>query len=160
MDWARSFHPSCLEIYLNFSGSGTLQDGVVERQLEAAQVAINTTHPGRPKARRAAGSSPRFLTLEMRREFLRTPFSENREQLKEPVRQFMKSSGKPPAWLEIGLLPASLLSMCNTLLQPPVPEAARAVVSRQSPFRLRHLGYLSQRRCRLLRSWIVSRLRK
>src|SRR5258706_10223134 len=71
MDWARSFHPGCLEICLNYSGSGTLQDGAIERHIEAGQVAIYTTHPGRPRARRAAGSWHRFLTLEMGREFLR-----------------------------------------------------------------------------------------
>lgn len=136
MDWARSFHPGCLEICLNFSGSGTLQDGAVERHLEAAQVAIYTTHPGRPKARRAAGSSHRFLTLEMGREFLLTHFSENRERLKEPVRQFMESSGKPPAWLEISALPAALLSMRSTLLQPPVPEAARSLWYRGKVFEI------------------------
>jgi len=136
MDWARSFHPGCLEICLNFSGSGTLQDGAVERSIEAAQVAIYTTHPGRPKARRAAGSLHRFLTLEMGREFLLTHFGENRARLKEPVRQFMESSGKPPAWLEIGTLPASLFAMRSMLLQPPVPEAARPLWYRSKVFEI------------------------
>lgn len=125
MDWARSFHPGCLEICLNFSGSGTLQDGAVERSIEAGQVAIYTTHPGRPKARRAAGPLHRFLTLEMGRAFLCTHFGENRDLLKEPIRRFMESTGAAPAWLEISALPASLLTMRTTLLQPPVPAAAR-----------------------------------
>src|SRR6187402_2100245 len=77
MDWSRSFHPGCLEICLNFSGSGTLQDGSVERRLEAGQVAIYTTHPGRPKALRSAGSLHRFLTLEMGRDFLRANFGDS-----------------------------------------------------------------------------------
>jgi AraC-like DNA-binding protein len=125
MDWARSFHPGCLEICLNFSGSGTLQDGADEQRLEAGQVAIYTTHPGRSKAQRAAGSWHRFLTLEMGREFLRTHFGASRERLKEPVCDFMDSTGAPPAWLEIMPLPPSLLGTRMELLQPPVPEAAR-----------------------------------
>jgi AraC-like DNA-binding protein len=125
MDWARSFHPGCLEICLNFSGSGTLQDGTVERRIAAEQVAIYTTHSGSPKAQRAAGSRHRFLTLEMGRGFLRTHFDESRDRLKAPVRRFMESAGTPPAWLEIAPLSASLLSTRMHLLQPPVPEAAR-----------------------------------
>lgn len=127
MDWARSFHPGCLEICLNFSGSGTLQDGAVERPLEAGQVAIYTTHPGRPKARRAAGSLHRFLTLEMGRDFLRTHFGESLGRLKEPVQRFIESKGAPPAWLEILPLPAGLLAARSEFLQPPVPEAARPI---------------------------------
>ncbi len=127
MDWARSFHPGCLEICLNYSGSGTLQDGAIERRIEAGQVAIYTTHPGRPKARRAAGSWHRFLTLEMGREFLRTHFDASRARLKEPVCRFMDSTGAPSAWLEIATLPPSLLGARMEMLQPPVPEGARSM---------------------------------
>ena len=125
VDWARSFHPGCLEVCLNFSGSGVLQDGAAERRLEAGQVAIYTTLAGRPKAWRAAGSWHRFLTLEMGREFLQTHFGTSRERLKSPVIQFMEGVGAPPAWLEIAPLPVSLLGARLELLQPPVPEAAR-----------------------------------
>jgi AraC-like DNA-binding protein len=126
MDWSRSFHPGCLEICLNFSGSGTLRDGPLERQLESSQVAIYTTHSsGRPKARRPAGSWHRFLTLEMGREFLNTHFDSSRDRLKEPVVRFMDSTGAPPPWLEIFPLPTSLLGARMELLQPPVPEPAR-----------------------------------
>lgn len=127
MDWARSFHPGCLEICLNFSGSGSLEDGAAHRRIEAGQVALYTTQPGRPKALRAAGSLHRFLTLEMGREFLRANFAENFDRLKEPVRRFIESPGAAVPWLEIGPLPCSLLSSRMELLQPPVPEAARAV---------------------------------
>lgn len=126
MDWARSFHPGCLEICLNFSGSGWIEDGAAQRRIEAGQVAIYTTHPGRPKALRAAGSLHRFLTLEMGREFLGTNFGDALARLKEPVRRFIESTGAPVPWLEIAPLPAALLSSRMELLQPPVPEAARA----------------------------------
>jgi len=127
MDWARSFHPGCLEICLNFSGSGSIQDGAAQRRLEAGQVALYTTHPGRPKATRAAGSTHRFLTLEMGREFLRTNFGDQLDRLKEPVRRFIESKGAPPPWLEIAPLPTNLLSTRMELVQPPVPEGARAI---------------------------------
>jgi AraC-like DNA-binding protein len=37
----------------------------------------------------------------------------------------MDGDGAPPAWLEIGALPVSLMGARLELLQPPVPEAAR-----------------------------------
>ncbi|HEY3898743.1 MAG TPA: AraC family transcriptional regulator [Chthoniobacter sp.] len=125
VDWARSFHPGCLEVCLNFSGSGVLQDGAAERRLEAGQVAIYTTFSGRPEAWRTAGSWHRFLTLEMGREFLQTNFGSSRDRLKSAVIQFMDGKGAPPAWLEIAPLPVSLLGVRLELLHPPVPEAAR-----------------------------------
>ena len=127
MDWARSFHPGCLEICLNFSGSAALQDGSAQRKLEAGQVALYTTQPGRPEASRAAGSAHRFLTLEMGREFLRSNFGDQLDRLKDPVRRFIESKGAPPPWLEIGALPTNLLSTRMELVQPPVPERARGV---------------------------------
>lgn len=136
MDWARSFHPGCLEVCLNFSGSGSLQDGAAQRRIEAGQVAIYTTHPGRPKALREAGSLHRFLTLEMGREFLRTHFGGQLDRLKDPVRRFIESEGTPPPWLEIASLPSTLLSKRMELLQPPVPEAARAVWYRGKVFEI------------------------
>ncbi len=144
MDWARSFHPGCLEICLNFSGSGSLQDGAAQRRIEAGQVAIYTTHPGRPKAFRAAGSLHRFLTLEMGREFLRANFADNLDRLKEPVRRFIASKGVPPPWLEIAPLPTALLATRMELLQPPVPEAARTLWYRGKVFEiLAHLLFVA-----------------
>jgi AraC-like DNA-binding protein len=125
LDWARSFHPDCLEICLNFSGSGALRDGTADRRLEAGQMALYTTHPGRPQARRFAGSWHRFLTLEMGRDFLRTHFSASRARLKPPVLRFMECSDASPPWLEVAQLPVSLLGTRLELLEPPVPEAAR-----------------------------------
>lgn len=125
MDWSRSFHPDCLEICLNFSGSGWLKDGRAQRRIEAGQAVIYTTHPGRPQAVRQAGSLHRFLTVEISPEFLRAHFAEDLERLKGPVRRFIESSGNPPPWLEIKPLPTALLSKRTELLQPPVPEAAR-----------------------------------
>ena len=144
MDWARSFHPGCLEICLNFSGSGSLQDGSAGRRIEAGQVALYTTHPGRPKAVRAAGSLHRFLTLEMGRDFLRTHFGTQLDRLKEPVRRFIESKGAPPPWLEIAPLPTALLTTRMELLQPPVPEAARAIWYRGKVFEiLAHLLFVA-----------------
>jgi AraC-like DNA-binding protein len=136
MDWSRSFHPGCLEVCLNFTGVARMEDGAVERRLEAGQVAIYTTQPGRPQAWRVAGSWHRFLTLEMGREFLRQHFGDSPHPLKEPVTRFMQSSGEAPAWLDISALPVALLALRTELLQPPVPEAARSMWYRGKVFEI------------------------
>ena len=139
MDWARSFHPGCLEICLNFSGTGWLLDGAAERRIEAGQIALYTTHPGRPEARREAGSLHRFLTLELSREFLRRHFAESLLHLKKPILHFIESEQAAPPYLEILPLPSSILSARMEFLQPPVPDAARATW-----YRAKVLGVLAQ----------------
>jgi AraC family transcriptional regulator len=126
MDWARSFHPGCLEICLNFSGTGWILDGGAKRRIEGEHVALYTTQKGRPQALREAGSWHRFLTLESGPDFLRRNFSESLARLKEPVRKFIEGNGEPPAWLEIIPLTAILLGLRTDLLEPRVPEGARA----------------------------------
>lgn len=125
MDWARSFHRCCLEICLNISGSGWLQDGKTKRPIEAEQVALYTTGPGQSQALRAAGSWHRFFTLECGREFLHHHFAESLDRVKEPVRRFIEGKGDLDPWLEIGPLPTGLLAVRSQLLDPPVPQTAR-----------------------------------
>ncbi len=125
MDWGRSFHPGSLEICLNFSGSGTLQDGNAERVLGANQFAIYTSQSRPLRAVRNANSMHRFLTLELSPDFLSSHFGAVLDKLKAPVRRFIKIGAKAPPYLEIKPLPASLLSARVQFVQPPVPEAAR-----------------------------------
>jgi AraC family transcriptional regulator len=126
MDWARSFHPGCLEICLNFSGSGWLQDGSAKRRIEGDQIALYTTQMGRPQARREAGSWHRFLTLECGSEFLGRHFAECLPRVKEPVRRFVEGKGEPPPWLEIAPLTTVLLGLRSDMLEPRVPAGARS----------------------------------
>jgi len=125
MDWGRSFHPGSLEICLNFSGGGTLQDGGAERAISSNQFAIYTSQSRPLRAVRHADSMHRFLTLELSPEFLRAHFADELDKLKPPVRRFIEVGAKAPPYLEIKALPASLLSARLQFLQPPVPEAAR-----------------------------------
>ncbi len=125
LDWGRSFHPGSLEICLNFSGAGTLQDGEVQRTIGPNQVAIYTLQNRRLKARRSAHSLHRFLTIELSPGFLRTHFGTELGQLKPPIRQFVEQGAKAPPYLEIRGLPASLLASRVQFVDPPVPELAR-----------------------------------
>jgi AraC family transcriptional regulator len=126
IDWARSFHPDCLEMCLNFSGAGWLMDDTARISIEPGQIAMYTTFAGRLRAQREAGSLHRFLTVELSREFIRTHLGQEIAHLKEPVLRFIESQTAAPPWLEIRALPSSLLSMRNDFLKPPIPECARA----------------------------------
>ena len=125
MDWGRSFHPGSLEICLNFSGSGVLQDGTAQRPIGPNQVAIYTLQNRRLKAMRTAESMHRFLTLELSPRFLRGYFAAELDKLKPPIRRFAELEAKAPAYLEIRTMPASLLAARVQFVEPPVSGPAR-----------------------------------
>lgn len=125
MDWGRSFHPGSLEICLNFSGAGTLQDGGATRALGPNQVAVYTLHAQRVRAARHAGSLHRFLTLELSPGFLRTHFGGELPKLKPAIRRFVESNAAAAPSLEIRPLPASLLASRVQFVDPPVSGPAR-----------------------------------
>lgn len=126
MDWGRSFHPGSLEVCLNFSGTGTLQDGDAERVLGPGQMAIYTSQGQRMRATRRADSLHRFLTLEFRPDFLRTHFApEELAKMTLAIRRFVESDGEAPPYLEIRALPASLLAARVQFVEPSVSNLAR-----------------------------------
>lgn len=125
MDWGRSFHPGSLEICLNFSGNGLLQDGAAERAVGPNQVALYTLQNRRLRATRSANSIHRFLTLELSPGFLGRHFAGEFDKLKPPIRQFAERGAKATPYLEIRPLPASLLPARIQFVEPPVPEPAR-----------------------------------
>jgi AraC family transcriptional regulator len=125
MDWGRSFHPGSLEVCLNFSGAGTLQDGDAERTLGPNQVAVYTLQNRRLRAVRRANSLHRFLTVELSPGFLRTHFGVELESLKPAVRRFIELGAQAPAYLDIRPLPAALLASRLQFVKPPVAGPAR-----------------------------------
>ena len=125
MDWGRSFHSRSLEICLNYSGAGLLQDGATERILGPNQIAIYTLQNERLRAVRRANSLHRFLTLEISPEFLRRHFAGQLDRLKPAIRLFVETGAKAPPWLQIIALPASLLASRVQFVEPPVAQPAR-----------------------------------
>ena len=124
LDWGRSFHAGSLEICLNFSGTGTLQDGNAERELGPNQVAIYTLPDQRMRASRRADSLHRFLTLELTPRFLRERFAGEMAKLKPAIRRFVENDAGAVPYLEIKPLPASLLASRVQFVRPPVPGPA------------------------------------
>jgi AraC-like DNA-binding protein len=126
MDWGRSFHPGSLEVCLNFSGAGALQDGDAERAIGPGQVAIYTLQDNRLRAVRRSGSLHRFLTLELSQGFLQTHFGASElARLKPAIARFIEKGSDAAPYLEIRALPAALLASRVQFLEPPVPAPAR-----------------------------------
>ena len=126
LDWGRSFHLGSLEICLNFSGSGLLQDGDAERAIGPGQVAVYTLQDKRLQAVRRADSLHRFLTLELTPGFLRTHFAAAElTKLKPEIARFIEGGSGAVPYLEVRALPASLLAARVQFVAPPVPGPAR-----------------------------------
>ena len=124
LDWGRSFHPGSLEICLNYSGRGTLQEGDAVRALGPNQIAIYTLQDARVRAVRHADSLHRFLTLELTPEFLRQHFTDDLPHLLPGIRRFVVEGAQAPPYLAIKPLPASLLVARMQFVSPPVPAPA------------------------------------
>ena len=124
MDWGRSFHPGSLEICLNFSGNGVLDDGAGERSLGPNQVALYTLQKRRLRATRNANSMHRFLTLELSSRFLGRHLAGQLDQLKPAIGQFVARGAKASPYLEVHAMPASLLASRVQFVEPPVSRPA------------------------------------
>src|SRR5688572_27823438 len=74
LDWARSFHPSSIELCLNLSGTAQLNDGRQEVTLGPRSLAFY--HAGNPPlvAARAASERHQFITVEYSPAFLAQHF--------------------------------------------------------------------------------------
>jgi AraC-like DNA-binding protein len=121
LDWSRSFHPESLEICLNFSGAAAWG----ERVLGPGEIAAYTIGTRAARAIRKAGSLHRFITIELSRDFLRAAFTGQLELLKPAWRSFAEGQGNAGGGLEIATMGTALLGLRQSLLQPPVPAAAR-----------------------------------
>ena len=97
MDWGRSFHPGSLEICLNFSGHGLLQNGDADAPSARISSPSTPSRAGAARAIRRADSIHRFLTVELSPGFLSDHFSGELGKLKPPVQRFIQrgSQGAP-----------------------------------------------------------------
>jgi AraC-like DNA-binding protein len=127
LDWSKSFHRDCLEICLNFSGQGTLQQGKSALLLAPQQVALYTIGEDKPKATRPSGHLHRFATLELSAGYLHRQFGTLLDKLSPPVRQFVEQPESILPYVEVKTMSSRLEALRPHLLEPPVNAAAQAV---------------------------------
>lgn len=124
-DWAASFHPDCVELCLNLTGSG-----FVECKQRRMDFAANTAGFYHRKdwpltAKRQANEQHQFLTVEFSRPFLAKHLAGLEPMLHPLVRAAIESQ---PCELVSGAtvrLTAAQLQLIATLRQPPVYAAAQ-----------------------------------
>jgi AraC family transcriptional regulator len=124
IDWAESFHPSSLEICLNFSGSAKLQQDKWVQEVNSGQIAVYATGDRSIKARRVSGHLHRFFTIELSAEFLRAQLGAVLSGLKPEIRDFLENPDQARSIMHVGQMPAHFLSYRLYLIDPPVHETA------------------------------------
>ena len=127
VDWGGSFHSSSLEICLNFSGRGKMQQDKVVQEIASEQIAVYATGERSIKAQRISGHIHRFFTIELSAEFLRSQLNAVLDGLKPEVRNFLENPDRARSIVHVGQMPTDFLNCRLNLLDPPVHRTARDV---------------------------------
>jgi AraC-like DNA-binding protein len=127
LDWSRSFHPGSVELCLNLTGSGTLDDG--ERRVELGPRMLAFYRQGKPPltATRHAGEAHQFITVEFSPEFLQTHLQPEQDNLHPLVRAVVCREAKRSQVAEADRLNTAMSQLVDSLRHPPVFARAQAV---------------------------------
>lgn len=129
LDWAKSFHPGCVELCLNLEGEGYVK-GEGGRLAFAPNTAGFYRRGGSPlAARRAAGERHRFLTVEFAPSFLARHLAGTEAVLHPLVRAAVEERNGPDVATPAMRLTAAQQQLVTTLRQPPVYATAQPVWS-------------------------------
>jgi AraC-like DNA-binding protein len=126
-DWARSFHPGCVEICLNISGEAELQDTNSSEFLKiTAETAVFYVQGNPPlEARRLAGHEHRFMTLEISAAFLAQHFQNESAKLHPLILKVLSGKTAESAVSPVQRLPHTLQQLVDGLRHCPVFVSAR-----------------------------------
>jgi AraC-like DNA-binding protein len=126
VDWARSFHPGSVEICLNLEGHAWLQAD--ERvAIGPAQTVVYSAGSAPMSAVRVAGERHRFVTVELRPDFLSRRLASAGDSLLPFVVAAIRT-GKPPTAVSAPRqFSAAQSATVRSLAHPPVPPEARAL---------------------------------
>jgi AraC-like DNA-binding protein len=126
VDWSRSFHPGSVEICLNLAGSAWLELG--DRvHLEPAQTVVYAAGDTPLRAARLSGQKHRFVTVELRPDFLRRRLAGCEAGLLPFIADTIRMGAPPTAIAEPRQFSASQSATARSLAHPPVPPEARAL---------------------------------
>jgi AraC-like DNA-binding protein len=124
LDWGRSFHPGGIELCVNQSGAGEVRAGRQRTVFRAQTAGIYAAADGPIAAERQAGEAHRFLTLEMRREFLAQQLAGSEDAVHPAVRaSLLDDRGRSFAG-EAREFPQAKSALVEQLAMPPVAPGA------------------------------------
>ncbi|MEO8206892.1 MAG: hypothetical protein ABI615_11985, partial [Chthoniobacterales bacterium] len=121
LDWSQSFHPGSLEICLNLSGCGSVNDGKTRKLINPQTVSYYFPDEDRVTADRHIGQRHRFLTLEISPEWLAKNSQGITKGLAPNTRHFL-DGGRPQNDDKTTVLNSRLQSMMQDICNPPVPK--------------------------------------
>lgn len=127
LDWSRSFHPQSLEICLNLSGRGRLQQGRRALELPPRSAVFYLCAAGGPRAWRLPDESHAFYTIELSRPFLARRLSGREPGLHPLVKTLLEAPPAEGAVAETAPLSPELERLAMALRHPPLVQAARAL---------------------------------
>jgi AraC-like DNA-binding protein len=127
LDWGRSFHPARLELCLNLDGHATLAGsrGRVELRPRMSVFYVQGSPP--LMARRRAGDTHRFVTVEFTPAFLKQHLAEDAPHLHPSVQAIVRQPFGQSAVSEPQPMGAALLHLLESLRNCPVFKPAQAV---------------------------------
>ena len=122
VDWGRSFHRNSVELCLNLRGNGHVRDGRTEARYQPHTVGFYCNANADLEAKRAAGETHSFITVELSRDFLETQVDAMEDSLHPALRRWLINRGGSAA--AVGAMSPGMEVTFQALRQPPVPQAA------------------------------------
>jgi AraC-like DNA-binding protein len=123
LDWGRSFHRDSVELCLNLRGNGSVRDGRTEARYAPHTVGFYCNTASELVAKRNAGETHSFITVEFSRGYLATQIESLEDSLHPAMRRWF--SEKTGSAATVGAMSPGQEVTFQALRQPPVPTAAR-----------------------------------
>src|SRR5277367_1518654 len=123
VNWGRSFHRNSVELCLNLRGNGTVRDKKTEARYTPHTVGFYCNANSDLEAKRAAGETHSFITVELSREYLETQVDSMEDALHPALRRWLINRGGSAS--AVGPMSPGQEVTFQALRQPPVPVAAR-----------------------------------
>jgi AraC-like DNA-binding protein len=123
VDWGRSFHHNSVELCLNLRGNGTVRDKKTEARYAPHTVGFYCNAKSDLEAKRTAGETHSFITVELSRDYLQTQVHSMEDDLHPALRRWLINKGGSAA--AVGAMSPGQEVTFQSLRQPPVPMAAQ-----------------------------------
>lgn len=123
VDWGRSFHRDSVELCLNLRGTGTVRDGKTEARYQPHTVGFYCNAEADLEARRTAGETHSFITVEFSRSYVESQVDSMEDALHPALRRWLINRGGSAA--AVGAMSPGQEVTFQAMRQPPVPIAAQ-----------------------------------
>jgi AraC-like DNA-binding protein len=127
IDWGASFHPDCIELCLNLSGCGVIQDNGIRAEFNAGTAGFYRREEAPVSAVRLPGERHQFLTVEFSRSFLAEHLAGTENKLHPVVKAAVTSTTNPQSLSRVDRLTIAQEQILASLRQPPVYAAAQNI---------------------------------